>query len=114
MLRSSLPLSVIEIASAFRRNHNRGKISEEKRDGLLASFFEEAADRFTIVSIDESSFENAFDLVLEDDLRTLDSLQLAAALELPPPNPEITFVCADKKLNTVANRHGLSTNNPGV
>lgn len=31
-------LSVIEIASAFRRKYNRGKISEQKRDGLLTSF----------------------------------------------------------------------------
>jgi predicted nucleic acid-binding protein len=32
-------LSVIEIASAFRRKYNRGEISEQKRDGLLVSFF---------------------------------------------------------------------------
>lgn len=107
-------LSVIEIASAFRRKYNRGEISEQKRDGLLASFFEEATERFTIVPIDESSFEDAFDLVLEDDLRTLDSAQLAAALELPPSNPEITFVCADEKLVAVASRHGLSTTNPNL
>jgi predicted nucleic acid-binding protein len=105
-------LSVIEIASAFRRKYNRGEISEHKRDGLLVSFFEEATERFIIIPVDENIFENAFDLVLEDDLRTLDSLQLAAVLTLPPPNPEITFVCADETLVAVAEQHGLSTNNP--
>jgi len=105
-------LSVIEIASAFRRKYNRGEINDQTRDGLLASFFEEATEQFTIIPVDESIFENAFGLVLDDDLRTLDALQLAAALSLPTPNPDITFVCADKTLIDVAERHGLSTNNP--
>lgn len=107
-------LSVIEIASAFRRKYNRGEITETQRDGLLVSFFEEATDRFVLVPVDEQMFENAFDLVLEDDLRTLDSLQLAAAVSLPTPNPEITFVCADKDLIEIAAHQGLSTNNPLV
>lgn len=105
-------LSVIEIASAFRRKYNRGEISEHQRNGLLVSFFEEATERFIVIPVDESVFEKAFDLVLEDDLRTLDSLQLAAALTLPTPSPEITFVCADETLVEVAEQHGLSTNNP--
>lgn len=105
-------LSVIEIASAFRRKYNRGEISEQQRDGLLVSFFEEATERFTIIPVDERIFETAFDLVLGDDLRTLDSLQLAAALSVPTPNSDITFVCADKTLVDVAEQHGLATNNP--
>ena len=105
-------LSVIEIASAFRRKYNRGEISERKRDGLLRSFFEEATERFVIIPVDEDCFESAFNLVLEDDLRTLDSLQLAAALGLPTPNTGTTFVCADEKLVGVAAQHGLSTRNP--
>ena len=105
-------LSVIEIASAFRRKYNRGEISEQKRDGLLVSFFEEATERFTVIPVGERIFETAFDLVLDDDLRTLDSLQLAAALSLPTPNPDITFVCADNTLVDVAEQHRLSTNNP--
>ena len=105
-------LSVIEIASAFRRKYNRGDITKEKRDNLLVSFFEEATERFTVIPVDERIFESAFALVLNDDLRTLDSLQLAAAVSLPTPNPDITFVCADKELVDVAAQHGLATNNP--
>lgn len=107
-------LSIIEIASAFRRKYNRGEINTQQRDGLLVSFFEEATEEYVIIPVDENVFENAFDLVLEDDLRTLDSLQLAAAVTLPTPNPEIVFVCADEKLVGVAEQHGLSTNNPLV
>ena len=105
-------LSVIEIASAFRRKSNRGDISDKRRDALLGSFFEEATERFTVIPVDEGIFETAFDLVLDDDLRTLDSLQLAAALSLPTPNPDLTFVCADTTLIDIAQQHGLSTNNP--
>jgi len=105
-------LSVIEIASAFRRKYNRGDITKEKRDNLLVSFFEEATERFTVIPVDERIVETAFALVLDDDLRTLDSLQLAAAVSLPTPNPDITFVCADKELVDVAAQHGLATNNP--
>ena len=105
-------LSVIEIASAFRRKSNRGDISDKRRDALLGSFFEEATERFTVIPVDEGIFETAFDLVLDDDLRTLDSLQLATAVSLPTPNPEITFVCADEALVNVAEQHGLSINNP--
>lgn len=103
---------MIEIASAFRQKYNRGEISERRRDGLFDSFFEEAMERLTVIPVDEGTFETAFDLVLGDDLRTLDSLQLAAALSLPTDNPDITFVCADTTLVDVAEQHGLSTNNP--
>jgi hypothetical protein len=55
---------------------------------------------------------NLTDLVLDDNLRTLDSPQLAAALTIPTPNPDLTFVCADEKLVNVAEKHGLSIKNP--
>lgn len=105
-------LSIIEIASAFRRKYNRGAITERQRDGLLDSFFQEAIDKFTVVPVDETSFEEAFDLVLEDDLRTLDALQLGAALAVPTPDLDLTFVCADDKLVEVAENQGISTINP--
>lgn len=105
-------LSIVEITSAFRRKYNRGELTEGQRDGLLATFFEEATETYTIVPVDDTVFEIAFDLVLEDDLRTLDSLQLGAALELKTPGLDVTFVCADEKLVSVAQAHNLSTINP--
>ena len=107
-------LSVIEITSAFRRKYTRGELTEARRDGLLVTFFEEATDRYTITPVDETVFEIAFDLVLEGDLRTLDSLQLGAALELETSDREITFVCADEKLVQVAREYDLSATNSVV
>lgn len=57
-------------------------------------------------------FEVALDLVLEEDLRTLDALQLGAALYIEQAGTDLTFVSADRKLVTVAADHGLITLNP--
>ena len=103
-------LSVIEATSAFRRKHNQGEIEQDTMNHLLSIFFEEAIEDFVIVPIDESFMEYSFDLTLTEDLRTLDSLQLSAALTVNQEN--LTFVSADRKLNTVAEEQGLETRNP--
>lgn len=105
-------LSVIEMTSAVRRKQNVGKLTERQRDDLLIAFFREATEVFAVVPIDDAAFVEAFELVLEDDLRTLDALQLGTALDLAELAPEITFVCADENLVTVASQHGLPTIDP--
>lgn len=105
-------LSIIELASALRRKQNTGELTERLRDDLLVAFFEEAIETFTITPIDDAAFERAFDLVLENDLRTLDALQLGTAMELSVPSFEITFVCADRGLVDTATARGLSTIDP--
>ena len=103
-------LSVIETTSAFRRKHNQGEIAQDTMNQLLSIFFEEAIEDFVIVPIDESFMEYSFDLTLTEDLRTLDSLQLSAALTVN--QEDLNFVSADRKLNTVAEEQGLETRNP--
>jgi predicted nucleic acid-binding protein len=77
---------------------------------LLSEFFEEALDEFAIVPLEEPITEYSFDLILEEDLRTLDSLQLSTALSVDSGG--MVFVSADRKLNKVANECGLKTRNP--
>jgi predicted nucleic acid-binding protein len=103
-------LSVIESASAFRRKHNSGELSQDRMNLLLSEFFEEALDEFGIVPLEEPVTEYSFDLILEEDLRTLDSLQLSTALSID--NDGMVFVSADRNLNEVANRRGLRTLDP--
>ncbi|WP_458210745.1 type II toxin-antitoxin system VapC family toxin [Haladaptatus sp. NG-SE-30] len=105
-------LAVIETVSAFRRKQNRDSISREEVDSLLAAFFDEALADFQIVPLDEQLFDYAFELILEDDLRTLDSLQLSAARALATNVEDLTFVCADKKLVDVAQSKELPAINP--
>lgn len=105
-------LSIIEIASALRRKQNAGELTQRLRNDLLVVFFEEATESCTILPIEGEAFERAFDLVVEDDLRTLDALQLGTALELSVPAHGITFVSADRNLVETATDRGLSTIDP--
>ncbi|WP_424018051.1 type II toxin-antitoxin system VapC family toxin [Halorientalis pallida] len=105
-------LSIIETVSAFRRKYNRNEIAKDEMESLLSAFFSEALDDFVIVPIEESMLQFSFDLVVEDDLRTLDSLQLAAALSVDTDDESPVFVCADSELTAVAEDRGLETTNP--
>lgn len=105
-------ITVIEAVSAFRRKYNRDDIPEKIVDKLLTAFFDEALSDFLIVSTEEALFTYSFDLILEDDLRTLDSLQLSAALAVSDEVGELLFVSADRELVSVANNRGLETVNP--
>ncbi|PSQ47326.1 PIN domain-containing protein [Halobacteriales archaeon SW_7_65_23] len=103
---------MIETISAFRRKYNREDLNEQDVNSLLAVFFEEALDDFVILPLEESVQQFSFDLILEDDLRTLDSLQLSAALSLVAEDTDVVFISADEELITVAERRGLQAVNP--
>jgi predicted nucleic acid-binding protein len=105
-------IAVVETVSAFRRKYNRDDIPEPAVDELLAAFFDEALAEFLIVPTEEARLTRSFDLILEQDLRTLDSLQLSAALSVSEEVEEMTFVCADRELVSVAEGRGLDTLNP--
>jgi predicted nucleic acid-binding protein len=105
-------LTVIETISAFRRKYNRDKIGRDDVDDLLAAFFQEALNDFIIIPMEESIQQFSFDLILEDDLRTLDSLQLSAALSLSMEDVSVSFVTADGDLASVAQHRGLKPVNP--
>lgn len=105
-------ITAIEVVSAFRRKYNRDDIPEKVVDELLAAFFDEALSDFLIVTTEEALFTHSFDLILEDDLRTLDSLQLSAALAVSEEVDNLVFASADRELVSVANDRGLETVNP--
>lgn len=102
-------LTVIESVSAFRRKYNRGDVSESEMEQLIAAFFREALDEFVILPMEESLLNFSFELVLEDDLRTLDSLQLSVGLSLAQDVDDLVFVTADEALADVGDRHDLDT-----
>lgn len=102
-------LSIIETTSAFRRKYNRDEMTEEEMTALLSEFFTEALEDFIIVPLEESLLQFSFSLVLDDDLRTLDSLQLSAALSLDTDEESPVFVCADSDLAAMAADRGLET-----
>ena len=60
---------------------------------------------FGIVEVDQPLVERAAALAIERDLRSLDSLHLAAALVLPVH--DLVFVSWDRRLQTAARTEGL-------
>lgn len=62
--------------------------------------------------MDESIQQFSFDLILEDDLRTLDSLQLSAALSITTDDTDVVVVTADSEQASVARTRGLDATNP--
>lgn len=97
--------------SAFKRKQNRGELGEEDIQSILTDFFQEALDDFIIIPLEESFMEFSFDLVLDNDLRTLDSIQLSAALSIET-NQEKTFISSDKDLIQAAVEKDMETINP--
>lgn len=105
-------LTVIESVSAFRRKYNRGDVTENQMNRLVSAFFQEALEDFVILPLEESLLTFSFDLVLDDDLRTLDSLQLSAALTLSKEVDTLTFVTSDAELASVGSQRDLQTLQP--
>jgi predicted nucleic acid-binding protein len=60
---------------------------------------------FGVVEIDQSLVEHAAELALAHELRSLDSLHLAAALVLP--SEELVFATWDGRLHSAAAAEGL-------
>lgn len=104
-------LSIIETVSAFRRKHNQEQITESKMNQLLGKFFDEALTDFVILPRDEALMQHSIDLVLENDLRTLDSVRLSTALSLPEEN-DVVLISADRELVSTAEQRGITTINP--
>lgn len=105
-------LSIIETVSAFRRKQNTGEITADEVNTLLSAFFKEALEDFIIVPMEDSILHISFDLILEDNLRTLDSLQLSATVSVDNETDGLIFICADSDLVSVANNKELETINP--
>lgn len=60
---------------------------------------------FGVIEVDQDLIEHAARLSVDHDLRSLDSLHLAAALVLP--NPDLTFATWDRRLHRAVHVHEL-------
>lgn len=61
---------------------------------------------FAVVEVDQDLVERAAELALADNLRSLDSLHLAAALLLP--REQLVFATWDRRLHGAARSHRLN------
>ena len=112
-------LSVVELHSVFAKKVRIGELDPTDFQKLTRRFRGDvAARRLRVIRLTAAHFQSAERLIrrisLTKNLRTLDALQLAVAINLNEPGQPIKFVCADQALCTVAIAEGLSVVNPEV
>jgi len=103
-------LTYTEVISALNRKKQNGLISQQQFDEALSKFFFDYQNKYLVIDMEEAIRVSAGKLILRQNLRSADSIQLATALDderLPP-----IFVCSDEKLCNAATSEGLQVLNP--
>ncbi|MGL6097659.1 MAG: type II toxin-antitoxin system VapC family toxin [Fimbriiglobus sp.] len=110
-------LSVVEVHSALAKKVRTGTFSASAFDLFSRRFRKDIqTKRLRVVRVTAAHFDAAERLIRRlgpvRNLRTLDALQLAVALDLNQPGRPVGFVCADQALATIATEEGLTVVNP--
>lgn len=109
-------LTPLETTSALYRRHRAGLLSIEELTQILNAYTVHTRDQYVTILHSDSLMIQAAALIGQHPLRTLDAIQLAAALSLrtslAEDAPSLTFLSADERLLTVARREHLLTDNP--
>jgi predicted nucleic acid-binding protein len=107
-------LALIEVRSAIRRRQRAGDISTVDADSAVAALIGESR-RLLEHPVTQVVMEHASALVDRQDLRALDSLQLASALVARNSLQEddrIRFIASDQKLLKAAQAEGFDVWDP--
>lgn len=110
-------LTTVEASSAFARRLHEGSVTPAEHADNLDAFTEDRLTLYHLVELRSDNLDLARDLVLRQPLRTLDALQLAAALVVNRlfanlNLPSLIFLSADDHLLRIAQAEGLPTDNP--
>jgi predicted nucleic acid-binding protein len=98
----------VECCSAFARLRREGRFSRED-EASLCDILKQLVDCCTVVEPVDEVRQNARLLLLRNNLRAADALQLGAALVLTEGNPsEFGFVCFDNRLRDAARKEGFT------
>ncbi|MDI6717087.1 MAG: type II toxin-antitoxin system VapC family toxin [Actinomycetota bacterium] len=102
-------LSLVEFASALMKKIQMNELQDHEQQLIWEAFLNDIqAESIELVELSQDDFRTASNLILrhgkDRNLRTLDSLQLAAALKLV----DSRFLSSDKELLSVAKDIGLS------
>jgi predicted nucleic acid-binding protein len=103
-------LAYTETLSALNRKKQNGAISQDHFDTAINQFIFDYLNKYFVVDFNDNIRIQAGQLIIRQNLRSADSIQLATALESKELN--LVFVCADEKLCNAAIREGLQVFNP--
>lgn len=101
-------LSKVELLSALHKKLRTGEIDANTLAAVREKFLADCAERFVVVRIVSLIVDTALDILgaqaQEHHLFSLDALQLATFSVVN--DGEMTFLCADRRLTTLADRLG--------
>lgn len=112
-------LTLVEWHSAFALKVRSGSLTLDNFQIAKRSFYSDLRIRkFAVVSLERIHQQSAIRLLkkyaFSQNLRTLDALQLAVALEFHKQASLDYFVCADVPFCQIARQEGISVLNPEV
>lgn len=110
-------ISVVEVISAMNRRQREGTLRAERYIQMSTDFLMLCATEYQLIEFTEDVVEQARRLLEQHPLRAYDAVQLASALltnNVMHANDELplTFLAADDRLRTVAQREELAVDNP--
>ncbi len=104
-------LAIAETISVFTRLNNQGVISEKKYRRITEIFFSDVENRYVPVPISDELIIATIEMIEKHNLRTLDAIHLAVAMDIYPER-DCIFVSEDKKLLDAAKNEGFKDLNP--
>jgi predicted nucleic acid-binding protein len=99
-------ITPIEITSVLWRQRHAGRLHVAAHHDVDVTFAELSA-RWNEVAHTEIVFQTALDVVTRHPLRTLDAMQLPAAIVMSDSPSHIAFVTLDKNLAAAARAEGF-------
>ncbi len=116
---SSLPVVIIcdatlvEMFSLLDRRRKMGNLTSTMVTAVQSSFLHHVTNRYLVEPVDTDVFVQARLLVTRHGLRTLDAVQLSAAINAAKTLGEtLTFISADVNLLAAAQAEGFVIDNP--
>ena len=107
----------VEVVAAITKRVRTGSLDRKAADKAIRRFEREFQNRYVLVEITPPIIRTAMNLAKSHILRGYDAVQLASALQanqdrLTLGGTSLTFISADKHLNSAATSEGLSVDDP--
>lgn len=107
-------LSTVEMVSLLMRREREGAILKTVRIRVQNSFLRHASNQYQVIELNNPVLKEARDLLTKYELRSLDALQLASAIQVARIiSIKPTFISADTRLLDAA-AEGFATDNPNA
>ncbi len=104
-------IAIAETISVFTRLSNEGVINDKKYRRIMEIFFSDVENRYVPVPLSDELIIATIEMIEKHNLRTLDAMHLAVAIDICPER-DCVFVSADKKLLSAAKNEGFEILNP--